>query len=396
MRVAVAGVGCVSALGSSAEALVDGLLGSRVQAALLEGAHPSWPRWPVAAVPEPVAPVPGFDDDRKVHLLAVALDEARAGAGEVAGSRVGVFLGTGLSSVTPRELEESVYPFVGDAGVDRMEAMRSLGAGGVAPWRHLPERALAFAAGRLGATGAGMTSFSACAAGAEAIAAAARAIARGEVDVAYAGAHDSMLHPLGLLSFHTLGALSPARARPFDVRRDGFVLGEGAGVLRLEAAERCPEPLAWIVGAGSSCDAWRVTAPDPEGGGAELAMRRALADAGVSAGDVDWVFAHATATPLGDRAEARAIRRVLGEEVPVSSLKGAAGHTLAAAGAVQAVATVLGLARGERYGTPGFDEPDPEVGIHVQRHAVAATSRVVVSNSFGFGGQNCSLVFACA
>ncbi|MBM4368566.1 MAG: hypothetical protein FJ102_20285 [Deltaproteobacteria bacterium] len=250
---------------------------------------------------------------------------------------------------------------------------------------------------RLGATRA-ETNFSACAAAAQSIAAAARAVARGDVDVAYAGGHDSMLHPIGFLSFVVLGALSPTRGRPFDRARDGFLVGEGAAILQVEreddARARGAPVLARLLGAGTSVDAYNVTAPHPEGRGAALAMQRALRDAGITAADVDYVNAHGTGTPVGDVAEALAIHEVLGE-VPVSSFKGALGHTIAAAGAVELAWCVRMMGEGMTFGTVGLDEVDPAIRVPVIARDLDRSPRLMVSNSFGFGGQNCALVLAC-
>ena len=258
----------------------------------------------------------------------------------------------------------------------------------------MPERVTDVLGARMGAIRR-ETSFSACAAAAQSIAAAAWAVARGEIDVALAGGHDSMLHPIGYLSFVVLGALSPSRGRPFDRRRDGFLMGEGAALLQLEseahAKARGAPILARFLGAGSSIDAHNVTAPHPEGLGAALAMKRALRDAGISASDVDYVNAHGTGTPVGDIAESAAIREVLGD-VPVGSFKGAFGHCIAAAGAVELAWCIRGMAEGVTFGTVGCDVLDPAIRCNVLTAGSPRAPRVVLSNSFGFGGQNCALV----
>jgi 3-oxoacyl-[acyl-carrier-protein] synthase II len=344
-----------------------------------------------ARVKGPVAEVVDYPDDRKVALLAEAVEQAREGQPSVRGTRIGVYLGTGLSSVTPQELAEDVYPHVVAGRVDSARALADTAPNRVAPRRHLPDRATAWLARKVGAEGPGGTSFSACAAAAEAIAHGARAIARGDADLVYVGGHDAMLHPIGRLSFRVLGALSSGIARPFDLRRDGFVLGEGAAILRLERADRCKDALGFVLGAGSSIDAFGLTAPPPDGAGAEAAMRRAMVDAGISASHVDWVNAHATGTVVGDRAEAAAIARLL-PGVAVSSLKGALGHGLAAAGALEAVATVLAWQGGFTPGTVGCELPEP--GIEVRLEVRPKPPGLTLSNSFGFGGQNVCLCLA--
>lgn len=347
---------------------------------------------PAVARVEGVDDAPGYPDDRKAALALAAAEDALAGLPE--GGRRGVWLGTGLSSLTTDELRRDLYPFLVDGRFDREAIARDLDPGKPAPRRHLPERVTQAVAARVGA-GVAETSFSACAAAAQSIAAAARAVARGDVDVAFAGGHDAMLHPIGYLSFVVLGALSPTGGRPFDRRRDGFLIGEGAAVLRLEreadARARGATVLARFLGAGTSVDAYNVTAPHPEGHGAALAMTRALRDAGISAGDVDYVNAHGTGTPVGDKAEAMAIARVLGD-VPVSSFKGAVGHTIAAAGAVELALCLACFAEDTLPGTVGLEEPDPDLPANVLVRDVAKRPRTILSNSFGFGGQNCALI----
>lgn len=334
---------------------------------------------------------PDFPDDRKGSLASVVFTELLPG---LPGGRRGLFLGTGLSSLTPAELAVDLYPYLRDGRFDRKLLATDLDPSRPAPRRHVPERVTDVLGDRIGAIRR-ETSFSACAAAAQSIAAAAGAVSRGEIDVALAGGHDSMLHPIGYLSFVVLGALSPSRGRPFDRRRDGFLMGEGAALLQLEreadAIARGAPILARFLGAGSSIDAHNVTAPHPEGLGAALAMKRALRDAGISASDVDYVNAHGTGTPVGDIAESAAIRAVLGE-VPVSSFKGAFGHCIAAAGAVELAWCIRGMAAGMTYGTVGCEEPDPAIQCNVLTQNLARAPRVLLSNSFGFGGQNCALV----
>jgi 3-oxoacyl-[acyl-carrier-protein] synthase II len=215
------------------------------------------------------------------------------------------------------------------------------------------------------------------------------------VDVALAGGHDSMIHPIGILSFVVLGALSPTSGRPFDRRRDGFLLGEGAALVRLEREEdamaRGAPILARWLGAGTSVDAHNVTAPHPEGHGAALAMTRALRDAGLTPADVDYVNAHGTGTPVGDKAEALAIARVLGA-VPVSSFKGAIGHTIAAAGAVELVLALAAFVEDEIPASVGLEDLDPGCPANVLTRSTRLRPRAILSNSFGFGGQNCALI----
>ena len=262
-------------------------------------------------------------------------------------------------------------------------------------------------AATLGASGPNYNCLTACAAGAQAIAEAADVIRSGECDVMFAGGTHSIIHPWALVGFALLGALSTANdrptaaCRPFDRARDGFVIAEGAAVLVLEswqhATNRGVTPLAELKGYACACDAYRTTDTHPDGRGAELALRRALADAGLDPGKVDYVCAHGTGTEINDRIETAVIKQVLGaraHEIPVSSVKGALGHSIAAAGAVGAVATVLALRDGVVPPTLNCDAPSPECDLdyvpHVARHVAC---RHAVTNSYGFGGQNVTLVF---
>lgn len=403
--VVITGVGLLTAAGRGLDALCRVLQAGEGCARRYDTALPISR---VAMVPE-VPERDDFPDDRKAWLALAALDDALADAGwtpcAAPPERRAVFLGTGLSSVTPNELAEDIYPHLrvmpnGERGFDREAMARDLAPDRAAPRRHLPARVTEAVAERLDARGPVGTSFSACAAAAQAIAEGLRTLRRGEADVAFVGGHDSMVHPMGLLSFVVLGALAPEIARPFDRRRDGFLLGEGAAILVLErvgaARARGARVRARLVGAGTSVDAWNVTAPHAEGAGAERAMRRALADAGLSPESIDYVNAHGTGTPIGDMAEAKAVWRVFGSTVPVSSIKGAIGHAVAACGAVEAAACVGALEGGWLPGTFGYEEPDPACPVEVLGAPVRRPAEVVMTNSFGFGGQNCVLVLARA
>ena len=401
--VVISGLGAWTAAGPGAAFLGEALQTGRCCASPLETALPV----PAAAVlPTPIASMADFPDDRKAWLAFAALGEALTDAGLNGAdgwpdpARRAVFLGTGLSSVTRPELEEDIYPHLVDGRFDRAAMARDLDPKRGAPRRHLPGRVTDAVAAAVGSTGPRGTSFSACAASAQAIADGLWALRRGEVDVAIVGGQDSMVHPLGLLSFVVLGAISPTACRPFDEGRDGFLIGEGAAVFVLErrsrAVARGARVRARVLGAGTSADAYNVTAPHPEGQGAERAMRRALADAGLAPGRVAYVNAHGTGTPVGDVAESRAVARVFGAGMPTSSIKGAVGHTIAAAGAVEAAACVLGLQGGFLPGTTGLLTPDPACPVDALRGPLERSVGVMLSNSFGFGGQNCSLLLGRA
>ena len=249
---------------------------------------------------------------------------------------------------------------------------------------------------------------SACATGSHAIGEAAEIIRRGDADLMLAGASEAGVTRFGLAAFHRSGAMStrndePERAsRPFDADRDGFVMGEGAGILVLEsaahAAARGASPLAELAGYGATADAFHQTAPREDGAGAVAAMRRALAKAGLEPADVDYINAHGTGTPLNDAAEARAIRAVFGAEASpaVSSTKSMHGHCMGAAGGVEAVLSVLSLRDGILAPTINLERLDPACALDVVAHEARRPSRpprVALSNSFGFGGHNAALLF---
>jgi len=396
--VVITGVGVLSAAGIGYGALADALADGRLCGS---GFDTALPVTQVAQVPADVAEVPEFKDDRKAWLAIAALDEAVSDAGGLGDGRVSVFLGTGLSSVTPTELEEDAYPHLlaDGSAFDRARLLADLATDRASPNRHDPVRVTSEVARRVGAKGPCGTSFSACAAAAQAIGEGLRALRRGDADVAVVGGHDSMIHPFGMLSFIVLGALSSTACRPFDGQRDGFMIGEGAAILVLERADyaraRGARVRAHLLGAGTSVDGYAATAPQPEGLGAEAAMRAALRDAGVVPEQIDYVNAHATGTPVGDTAEAAAIRRVV-PHAKVSSIKGAVGHTIAAAGAIEAAACVAALERGFLPGTAGLQTVDSQMSVDVVRTPLQSAPHVVMSNSFGFGGQNASLVFGRA
>lgn len=256
----------------------------------------------------------------------------------------------------------------------------------------------------LGLGGARIVHTSACAAGALALAHAARLIERGDAALVLCGAADSMVNPLGIGGMARLGAPSPRNerdaCRPFDRRRDGLAIGEGAAMFVLEAADRAhargAKPLAEVLGWGSTQDAYKATAPRPDGAAQTRAMARALARARLSADTIGYINAHGTGTPLNDPAEVRAIRAAFGhaaERIPVSSIKGAVGHLMAASGAIEVAACLLALQRNIVPGTAHHQERDPECELDI----VGEAPRVlgvdhVLSNSFGFGGQNASIV----
>jgi 3-oxoacyl-[acyl-carrier-protein] synthase II len=257
---------------------------------------------------------------------------------------------------------------------------------------------------RLGAHGPGFSLASACATGAHAIGEALRVIQRGEADVVVAGGTEAPITNVCVAAFKRMGALSrEGVSRPFDANRDGFVMGEGAGVLVLEredhARARGATIYGRIAGYGASNDAYHITLPDEEGRGALQAMRAALADAGATPGDIGYINAHGTSTPANDKIETLAIHGLCnGGSPPVSSTKSAIGHLLGAAGAVEALVCVEAVRRGVLPPTLNYTDPDPECDLDYVPDGPreAPELELALSNSFGFGGQNACLAVAKA
>ena len=264
----------------------------------------------------------------------------------------------------------------------------------------MPNAATAAVSMRFGLGGPCETVTTACAAGTHAIGNAARLVATGRSTVAVAGGAEAVMVEIAEAGFRNMTALSNTEfSRPFDVGRDGFVMGEGAGILILEewehAVTRGATIYAEVLGAASTADAHHITAPDPSGHGAIRCMELALEDAGVSASDVSHINSHGTSTPLNDLAESVAVRKVFGDvALPVTSIKGHLGHSLAAAGALEGVASVMTLVNQVIPPTAGTTNVDPEVGLDVViGEPRKADVEVILSNSFGFGGHNGSVVF---
>ncbi|MFJ2110817.1 beta-ketoacyl-[acyl-carrier-protein] synthase family protein [Streptomyces sp. NPDC087850] len=331
----------------------------------------------------------------KLALIAArqAVDDAGLSPGDWDGGRVGVVLGVGVGGV-------SVL-------VDNALRLHAEGPQAVSPLlvpMMIPNAAAGEVAIALGARGPSLAPATACASGATAIALARDLLVSGACDVVVAGGAESVLTPLVLTAFARMGALStrtgdPAEAsRPFAADRDGFVIGEGAAMLVLErnadARARGRTPRALLTGAGSSTDAYHPTAPAPGGRNAQAAVETALEDAGWSPYDIEHVNAHGTSTVLNDAMEATLIERVFPHRPPVTAPKGVLGHTLAAAGAIEAVATVLTLERGIIPPIANLDAPAVEFDLDcVTKTPRSQVVETAVSHSFGFGGHNVALVF---
>ncbi len=396
--VAVTGLGALTPLGPDVAALEDGLLTGRSGVRLLD--EPEF-----AALPARLAATVDLTDrldrvqarslDRVQQVALVAAREAWADAGspEVAPERLAVVIGSGIGGALTI--------------LGQHDVLREHGPRRVSP--HLvpmlmPNGPAAAVGLELGARGGVHCPVSACASGAEAIAVALELLRTDRADVVVAGGAEACVHPLPLAGFAQMRALStrhdsPQEAsRPYDKARDGFVLGEGAGVLVLERVEfaqaRRARVRAHVAGAGLASDAHHVTAPDPAGIGAARSITAALQDAGVQPREIGHINAHATSTPLGDLAEARALGIALGaHRPPVTATKSCTGHLLGAAGAVEAIATVLALSSGAIPAIRNLDDPDDDADVDVVRvvprqhpHEVALTT------SFGFGGHDVSLV----
>ncbi len=396
--VAVTGLGALTPLGPDVASLRQGLLTGRSGVRLLQGE-------PWEQLPARLAATVDLDGrldrveartlDRVQQLALVAAREAWVDAGSpaVEPERLAVVVGSGIGGA---------LTILGQADV-----LRESGPRRVSP--HLvpmlmPNGPAATVGLELGARGGVHTPVSACASGAEAIAQALDLLRNGRVDVVVAGGSEACVHPLPLAGFAQMRALSTrhdepeAASRPYDKKRDGFVLGEGAGMLVLETAEharaRGGRVHAWLAGAGTTSDAHHVTAPDPTGEGAARSITLALRDADLSPSDIGHVNAHATSTPLGDLAEARALHLALaGQRPAITATKSCTGHLLGAAGAVEAVATVLALRDGVVPAIRNLEDLDDEVDLDVVRvvprelvHAAA------LSTSFGFGGHDVALV----
>lgn len=413
VRVVVTGMGAVTAIGIGAEAFTEGLRTGRSAIRLLShfdaGTFPNR----LAAEIDDSSLEPSLERlsagerawlacDRKALLVAIATDLAMEDAGAIAAAPFdrGVSFGPGIDYADfARSLRATPDP---QAALPVRTSFWGIRDDGGQPTRIPFDAPTRWASDRYGFKGSLLTNIGACAAGAMAVGEAFRQVRRGSAQVMLAGGFDSMINPLGLMGFSLLGALSgrtadPARAsRPFDIARDGFVPGEGAGVLVLESLEhargRGARIYAEIAGYGASMDAHRPTAPAPGGRGAAMAMRRALDEAGWAPEQVDYVNAHGTSTPLNDPAETQAIKHALGAHatrIPVSSTKSQIGHLVAGAGAVELIGSILSMNAGFVPPTLNLDHPDPACDLDYVPHVSRPLQfERLLSNSFGFGGQN--------
>jgi 3-oxoacyl-[acyl-carrier-protein] synthase II len=389
VSVAVTGRGVVTSLGEGADAFFD---------ALAEGASGIVDGLSVASAFDPeryMDPRVARRTDRYAQFGVAAADQAaeEAGLADCDPDRVAVILGTGVGGLITLQEQCTSFLANGERGVSPnfVPMMMPNAAAGAVAIRH-------------GLHGPGFSVASACATGAHAIGEGMRMIERGTADVVVAGGTEAALTSLCIAAFRRMGALSSdGVSRPFDARRDGFVMGEGAGVLILEREEHAQARGATvygrIVGYGASNDAFDMVQPDELGAGALIAMRAALADAGADPDEVGFISAHGTGTPINDRIETLAIRTLFGADAPpISSTKSAIGHLLGAAGSTEALVCIEALRRKLLPPTINYAEPDPECDLDylVEGAREAPNVRLALSNSFGFGGQNACLAIAAA
>jgi 3-oxoacyl-[acyl-carrier-protein] synthase II len=404
-RVVVTGLGCVTPLGgdvpSTWEAAAAGRSGIRP---LTRFDASGFPVRFAGEAPEKLAlpDLPAAELRRLDRVIVLALAAAREAVRDAglaaegrAGDRVGVAIGSGIGGLGTLERNFHVLEARGPARVSPFTIPMSIA-----------NMAAGYVAIAFGLRGPNLCHVSACASGTHAVGEAARTIERGEADVMLAGGSESAITPLGMAAFASMRALSVrnddprSASRPFDRGRDGFVMGEGAAVLVLEeedhARARGACTRAAVLGYGRTADARYVAAPSEDAEGAQRCMRLALEDAGVDPSAVDCANAHATGTPAGDVSEARALRAVFGahaDRLPVSATKSMTGHLLGAAGAVEALLCVRALETGILPPTINLDDPDPECDLdHVANEARRVACGVALSNSFGFGGTNGTLV----
>lgn len=414
VRVVITGVGTVNAVGNDVDAFYDALVEGKSGVAKLEG-------WDAESNPSHVAgQIKNLDiaqhlepkeirrTARFTQIAIIAARQALAMAGVdlkpsangdrpdgLNPERVGVSNGTSLGSFT--DIFQQIL-----SGGEKHER--------VSPFfvpRVLPNMAGAGLAIEFGLKGPNDTSVTACAASTQAIGNAMRVLQYGDADAMLTGGTEANLSDWGIATFSAMKALTTnntdpeGASRPFDLNRDGFVGAEGAGYLFLETEEhalnRGATIIAEVVGFGSSNDAYHQVMPEDSGRGPARAMEAAMRDAGVAPDEVGYINAHGTSTQLNDRAETAAIKRAFGDHakrVPISSTKSMIGHTLGAAGGVEAVATVLQLTRGTLHPTINYETPDPDCDLdYIPNQARQADIDVAMSNSFGFGGQNAVLVF---
>ncbi|GIE86147.1 beta-ketoacyl-[acyl-carrier-protein] synthase family protein [Actinoplanes regularis] len=406
--VVITGMGATTPLGGDVPTLWQNMLDGRSGVRRIDERLETYPHWeqlptligaPMAIEPDSVLPrVQARRLDRCEQAALVAAKEAWADAGtpQVEGERLAAVIGSGVGGISTILNQDDLIEEKGPQKVSPLVVPMMM-PNGPAGWVSI----------EFGAKAGAYATVSACASGAEALALGARLIRSGEVDVVIAGGAEACIAPLTIAGFAQARTLSrrndaPERAsRPFDTDRDGFVLGEGAGVVILERADfataRGARVLGRLAGFGVTSDAHHITGPDPNGDGQIRAIRTALRVAGLGPDDVDHVNCHATSTVVGDIGEAAAIQAALGDEVVLTAPKSAFGHLVGAAGVVEGIITLLSVREGVIPATLNLENKTPEVRLDVvagkPRHQRV---RAAICNSFGFGGQNVSLLFTPA
>jgi 3-oxoacyl-[acyl-carrier-protein] synthase II len=407
MRVVVTGIGAVTPLGNDVQTSWDNLLAGESGAGKIEQFDAS--EFPVdfACELKDFKPSDWIEHkqarrmDRFAQMILAAARQAESDSGiDIAkeSDRVGAAIATGIGGL---KAFQDCYDTLIQRGPDRVNPF-SIPA-------IIPNMGAGWVSMELGTQGPLSSQCTACAASNMAIGEGADAIRLGRADVMLCGGTEAGITRVGIAGFSAMRALSrrnddPKRAsRPFDKERDGFVMGEAGGVIVLESLEhaqaRGAKIYAEMLGYGVSSDANHITEPDPDGSNPARAMRMAIDDAGIDPSEVDYINAHGTSTPLGDASETRVIKLALGEEnarnTPVSSTKGATGHCLGAAGAVEAIFTIMAVKHGKLPPTINYEHEDPECDLdYVANDARDADVRIGVNNSFGFGGHNACVVFA--
>ena len=405
-RVVVTGLGTVASIGHDVDSFWASLVAGRSGIDRIKLFDPSDYASKIGAEVRDWDPALHMDpkearrNDRYTHFGYIAARQAVKDAAldmtREDGDRVGVIIGSGIGGMYTYESQLKVLAERGPRKVSPFTIPSLIG-----------NMCAGLVAIDLGARGPNFGIVSACATGTHAIGEASHAIRRGDVDVMVTGGTEAAITPFSYASFCAMKAMStrndePARAcRPFDKGRDGFIMGEGAGILVLESLEHAQARGARIycelVGYAATSDAYHITSPDPEGKGLSLAIRRALAAGGVAPEQVDYINAHGTSTPYNDKFETLAIKKVFGEHAPriaISSTKSMTGHLLGAAGGIESVIAVKTIQTGMIAPTINLEEPDPDCDLdYVPNVARAAAVRTVLSNNLGFGGQNAAIVF---
>lgn len=403
-RVVVTGLGVVTPIGDSVPTFWQNLLAGKSGVARIGAFDPSDLSVQIAGEVKGFNPLQVLEAkltkraDRFTQFALYATAEALQDAGlnltNEDKDRVGVLVGSGMGGIATWEQQHEVFLTKGPRPVSPF----------LIPMM-IPDMASGQIAIVYGLRGPNYCSVSACASGAHATGVALRHIQNGEADVMIAGGSEAPITKFTVAAFANMGALSkrnsePERtSRPFDRERDGFVIGEGCGIYVLEelghARRRGARIYCELAGYGATADGYHITAPDPEARGAALAMRRAIADAGLNPEDIDYINAHGTSTPLNDAVEVKAIEEVFGahaQKMLINSTKSMIGHGLGAAGAMEFVALVLSVSEGRVHQTLNFENPDEGVTLNFVKGAPQKKGiRAALSNSFGFGGHNCSL-----